>query len=897
MSLTSGTRLGAYEIVALLGAGGMGEVYRARDTNLGRDVALKTLPDRVTHDADRLARFRREAQLLAALNHPHIASIYGIEEANGQRFLVLELVEGETLAARIDRGPLPVDEALVIAREIAEALESAHDKGIIHRDLKPANIALTAHDRVKVLDFGLAKATDAAATSGALDQLNSPTVTSPAMLTGMGVILGTAAYMSPEQARGRAADKRSDVWAFGCVLYEMLAGRRPFKGDEVTDTLAAVLKSDPDWNALPPSLPASIRSLLEGCLEKNHRERISDISTALFILKQPSTALTHSRTPSTSGRSPAMWAVLALASAAVGAAAAIVLWPWQAPPAVAVARFGIPVPAGKQLTLSRRVLAVSPDGTRIVYAADGQLYLRSLPDLESRPIPGAEGGIHPAFSPDSQSVVFWVAPALRRISLTDGVPVTVCETSPAPFGIHWSDHGIVFVQPGTGIMRVSPSGGTPAILVRVAPAEGLVHGAQLLPDGDTLLFTLAHADGSPGKRFWDNAEIVVQSLKTGKRKTLVKAGSDGRYVSTGHIVYMIEGTMMAVPFDARTMEVTAGPVPVVEGIRRSSPGVGNASQFDVSTTGVLVYVPGPARSGQDDVFLYGRQGETTALKLPPGSYAYPRVSPDGKRIALETNYGKEVAVSLYDLSGTSSLRRLTFGGNNRLPIWSADGNRVAFQSDREGDRAIFWQPVNGGTAERLTRPEPGTSHVPESWAPRDDLFLFSATKESETTLWTFSVRERKASRFDDVSSSAFPSDAVFSPDGRWVAYQAGDLGTGEATTYVQPFPPTGAKYEIARGGRPMWSRDGKELFFVPAPSQFMVVSVRSDPEFVFTSPAIVPRRFGLAPPMNPRPYDILPDGRFITVDVTNLAGELQSAQINVVLNWFDELKAKVPAAK
>jgi eukaryotic-like serine/threonine-protein kinase len=896
MSLTAGTRLGSYEIVALLGAGGMGEVYRARDTNLGRDVALKTLPDRVTHDAERLARFRREAQVLAALNHPHIGSIYGIEEANGQRFLVLELVEGETLAARIERGRLPVEEALAIAREIAEALQSAHDQGIIHRDLKPANIALTAHDRVKVLDFGLAKATDTAPASGALEQLNSPTVTSPAMLTGMGVILGTAAYMSPEQARGRAADKRSDVWAFGCVLYEMLTGRRPFEGDEVSDTLAAVLRGDPAWDALPASLPPSIRSLLEGCLEKNHHERISDISTALFILKRPSSSSTHVRTPSMSARSRVTWAVLALAGAAAGAAAAIVLWPRQAPPAAAIARFEIAVPAGTQLTVSRRVLAVSPDGTRIVYAADGRLYLRSLSDLQSRPIPGGDPGILPAFSPDGQSVVFWADPALRRISVTGGVPVTVCETTPAPFGIQWSDHGIVFVQPGTGIMRVSPNGGTPAMLVRLAPADGLAHGVRLLPDGETLLFTLARG-GTPSTNFWDKAEVVIQSLKTGQRKTLIQGGSDGRYLPTGHLVYMVEGTMMAVLFDLRRMEVTSGPVPLVEGIRRSGPAVGSATQFDVSSTGVLVYVPGPARAAQDDVFLYDRKGEVTALKLPPGLYGYPRVSPEGGQIALETSDGKQAVVSVYDLSGASSLRRLTFGGNNRLPIWSADGRRLAFQSDREGDQAIFWQPLDGSTAERLTRPEPGTTHVPESWAPRSDVFLFSATKDSETTLWTFSVRDRKASRFGDVASAVFPTNAVFSPDGRWVAYQTGDVGTGEATTYVQPFPPTGAKYEIARGGRPMWSRDGKELFFVPAPSQFMVVSVHTDPVFGFTQPASVPRRFGLAPPMSPRPYDILPDGRIVSVDTANPAGDQRTAPIHVVLNWYEELKAKLPVAK
>jgi serine/threonine-protein kinase len=351
-----------------------------------------------------------------------------------------------------------------------------------------------------------------------------------------------------------------------------------------------------------------------------------------------------------------------------------------------------------------------------------------------------------------------------------------------------------------------------------------------------------------------------------------------------------------VSFDLKQMQVTSGPVPVVEGVRRyATASVGHATQFDVSSTGVLAYVPGPARSGQDDVFLSDRKGEMTALKLPRGSYSYPRVSPEGKRIALETTDGKESVVSVYDLSGASSLRRITFGGNNRWPIWSGDGKRVAFQSDREGDHAIFGQPVDGGHAERLTRPEPGTSHVPESWSPRADLFLYSATTQSGTTLWVYSVRDRKASRFGDVMSGTFPTDAVFHPNGRWVAYQAGSFGAGEATTYVQPFPATGAKYEIALGGRPMWSRDGKELFFVPAPSEFRAVSVQTDPVFV-TPPVTVPRRFGLAPPASPRPYDILPDGRIVYVDTVSPAGE-RSAQIHIVLNWFEELKARLPVAK
>lgn len=895
MALTPGTRLGPYEVVAPLGAGGMGEVYRARDTNLGREVALKTLPDRLTRDVDRLARFRREAQVLAALNHPHIGSIYGLEEAGDHRVLVLELVEGETLAARIARGPLAEKEALAIAREIAEGLQSAHDKGIIHRDLKPANIALTTQDRVKVLDFGLAKASEAAAAPDALDPVNSPTVTSPAMLTGMGVILGTAAYMSPEQARGRAADKRSDIWAFGCVLYEMLTGIRAFEGAEVSDTLAAVLKSDPAWEALPASLPPSIRSLLEGCLEKNHRERISDISTALFVLKRPtsSPALT-TREPRT--RSLASWAALTLVAATAGAAGAVLFWPRHPPPSAPVARFGIAVPGAGQLTLSRRALDVSPDGTRIVYVTDGRLYLRSLADLESRPIPGGDPGIQPAFSPDGQSIVFWADRALKRIPVSGGVPITICETATAPFGIHWGNHGIVFVEPGTGILRASPNGGTPEVLVRLGVAEGLVHGPQLLPDGDSLLFTLAGTRPVTSD-LWDKAEIVVHSLATGKRKTLIGAGSEGRYLPSGHLVYMVEGTMMAARFDLRKLEVLPGNVPIVEGIRRSSPAVGNASQFGISDTGVLAFLPGPVRAGQDDVFLYDRKGDMTALKLPPGTYAHPRVSPDGKSIAVETSDSKQAMISLYDLSGTSSLRRLTFGGNNRLPVWSADGRRVAFQSDRDGDRAIFWQPVDGGTAERLTRPEPGTSHVPESWAPKEDVFLFGATRELETTLWTFSVRDRKASRFGDVTSRGVPTNAVFHPTGRWVAYQAGETGVGEAMTYVEPFPPTGAKYEIGRGGRPMWSRDGRELYYVPAPSQFTMVSVRTEPAFGFSPPVAVPRRFGLAPPASARPYDILPDRRIVSIDAVNLAGDQRSPQIQVVLNWFEELRTKLPLAK
>lgn len=894
MSLPGGTRLGPYEIVGPLGAGGMGVVYRARDTNLARDVALKTLPDSLADDAERLARFRREAQLLAALNHPHIGSIYGLEDAGGQRFLVLELVEGETLAARIERGPLPPGEAIGIAREIAEALEAAHAAGIVHRDLKPANIALTPNDRVKVLDFGLAKAT--AAASGSMDPLNSPTISSPAMLTGMGMILGTAAYMSPEQARGRLADKRSDVWAFGCVLYEMFTGRRAFEGDDVSDTLASVLKEEPDWKALPASVPPAVRALLAGCLEKNPRERIGDLSAALFVLKGTAHATVQMPSTPSARRSLAIGVLVALAGIAVGAAA-VAFWPQTAPPVPPVIRFRIPAPENSRFTVPRRAVTVSPDGTRVVYVADARLYMRTLADNESRQLAGADSALQPTFSPDGESVLFWADSALRRISVGGGVPVTICQTAPTPLGVDWTREGIVFVQPGVGIMRVPATGGTPTLLVKSDGTDGLAFSPQLLPDGDTLIYSFAAVPMSPSARFWDQAQVMVHSARTGTTKTILRDGSDARYIPTGHLAYMVEGTMMAVPFDLQRLEVTGGAVPVVEGIRRSAPGVGAAAQFALSSTGTLVYIPGPARAGRDEVFLFNREGEATSLKLPAGSYQYPRVSPDGKWVALETNDGKQTSIALYDLSGRSSVRRLTFGGNDRLPIWSSDGRHVAFQSDREGDRSIYWQSVSGGVPERLTHAEAGTSHVPESWQPRGDVFLYSATKGTETSLWMFSLEDRKASKFGEVTSPNLPTNATFSPDGKWVAYQVGNEGIAEATLYVQPFPATGTKYEIGGGGRPMWSHDGRELLFVPGPSLFAVVSIETQPTFRFTPPTRIARRFGLAPPMIPRPYDMLPDGRMVAVDSAVDAAESQSPALQVVLNWFEELKAKVPSGR
>ncbi|MBA3295969.1 MAG: serine/threonine-protein kinase [Acidobacteria bacterium] len=892
MALSAGTHLGPYEILSALGVGGMGEVYRARDPKLNRDVAIKVLLPAVANDPERLARFSREAQVLASLNHPNIAHIHGLEDSDGVRALVMELVEGLTLADRIAQGAIPLDDVLPIAKQIAEALEAAHEQGIIHRDLKPANIKVRPDGAVKVLDFGLAKALDppAGTEAGAL-LVNSPTITSPAM-TQQGVILGTAAYMSPEQAKGRAADKRSDVWAFGCVLYEMLTGRRAFEGEDVSDTMATVLKGEPDWKALPANVPDGVRALIQGCLRKDRKARIADISTARFLLREPD-AVTQAA-PGSRPMLPPVWrrAMLVVASVLIGAAiAATVVWRLKPLPPTAVTRFALTLPQGHQLNPNRTAVDVSPDGTRIVYAADGRLYLRSMTELEPRALPGTESAIHPVFSPDGQSIAFWANSALKRIAVTGGAAVTISQIGAAPTSMSWSNNGILFARAG-GIMRVSPNGGQPEVLVDMSKSDDSLDSPRFLPDGRTLLLTIAKRIAATTDR-WDSAQVVVQSIGTGVRKVLIEGGTDGRYVPTGHIVYVSAGTLFARPFDLTSLTVTGEPASVVEGVRRVYAAIGSA-HFAFSNTGSLVYLPG-ASSSQQEFVVFDRNGAVEALKVPPGSYQFPRVSPDGKRLAFESSDGKEAVVSIYELSGDSSVRRLTFGGNNRFPIWSRDGRRVAFQSDREGDPAVFWQPADGGTAERLTTPGRGVSHAPDSWSRDGEVLLFTETKDALSSLWTFSLRDRRAAPFSDVKGSSLPTDAMFSPDGRWVAYQLGERGQGEATTFVQPFPPTGSRYQIARGGRPAWSRDGRELFFVPAPGQFMAVRVRTEPSFAVTSPVAVPRRFGIADPASPRPFDTLPDGRMVGVAPPGMSqSDSGPAQIHVVLNWFEELKARAP---
>ncbi len=655
----------------------MGEVYRAKDTKLNRDVALKVLREVFTLDPDRLARFKREAQVLASLNHPNIAAIYGFEESNGTQALVLELVEGPTLADRIAQGPLPLDEALPVAKQIAEALEAAHEQGIIHRDLKPANIKLRPDGTVKVLDFGLAKlaVVDGTGKGGepravaALTQ--SPTITSPALISSAGVIVGTAAYMAPEQAKGREADKRSDVWAFGAVLFEMLTGTRAFGGEDISDTLASVLKSDPDWTLLPTEVPQAMRTLVQRCLVKDRRQRISDMSVAIFLLSELDN-LAASQVPVAVHDGPRWrwWLPATVAAALSAIIVGAVVWalrPIPSPPAVA--HFSFSLPEGQAFSgATRQLVAISPDGTRLAYEANSRIYLRPIGEPEPREIQGTEteGGVHnPMFAPDGQSIAYFElrSGALKRVPITGGTAATIASNVGLPCGATWGrDDILIGLSPGLGsgdtsgrqggIWRV-PSGGAAPELIVGSGADEVACGPQMLPGGDTLLFTLAKV-GEDNQ--WDEAQIVAYSLADGSRQVLIKGGSDARYLPTGHLLYAVAGTMYAVPFDAGRLVITGAAVPAVVGVGRSRLGQPtSATHLAVSETGTLVYVPGSATTSTTMFGLVLGDGasDPIPLKVPPAAYTYPRVSPDGRVLAVGRSEGRDTDIWMYDLAGKS----------------------------------------------------------------------------------------------------------------------------------------------------------------------------------------------------------------------------------------------------
>jgi serine/threonine-protein kinase len=904
MALTIGTQLGSHEITGLLGKGGMGEVYRARDLKLKREVAIKMLPEEFSRDSDRVSRFQREAELLAALNHPNIAAIYDLQEANDTRFLVLELVEGETLAERIQRGPIPVEQALKIAHQIAEAFESAHEKGVIHRDLKPANVKITAEGKVKVLDFGLAKALESAP---ARVSSNSPTMLSAAATNG-GMILGTAGYMSPEQARGHPADQRSDIFSFGCVLYEMLTGQQPFPGETVSDVLASILAREPDLRAaLPHNLHPKIEELIRRCLAKHRKHRlhaIADVRVEIETIMSDPHGLEFQAVHG-AGRRP-LWKRPApfVLSAALVVITAVIVWSLRpGPPLAAIAKFPLVLPEGQLATNTRsNLVAISPDGANIVYVANGQLYLRSLSDMEAKPIQGtAEDADSPFFSPDGRWLAFYAQTEkrLKKIAITGGASIPICDATTI-FGASWdSEDHIFFGQQGKGILRVSANAGKPEVVVAQKPGE-IAYGPQVLPGGDALLFTVSV---SLNTLAWDRAKIVVQSLKTGVRKLLIEGGSDARFVPTGHIIYAVGSTLFAVPFDVKKLQTTGGYIPVMEGVRRSRlfpGGTTAATQFGFSNNGSMIYVPGGPVLGNGtdaNLALVSRTGARKLLNIPPGPYSQPRISPNGKQLVLHTEYGEDRVVWIHDLTGATAPRKLTFGGHNHRPTWSPDGERVVYTSDRDGEAALFWQRADGnGPAEPLFKGETGVTIQSEAWSPHGNMIIFSTSRAAVRTLWTLSPGVDPKPK---PLITTYSTNSSISPDGRWLAYTSSDSGGSEV--YVQPFPPNGNKFQVTDGGRsPLWSPDGKQLFYLRAQgagtSQIMAVDVQTQPNFVVvkTSPLPIERIVG---DTGPRAYDIAPNGQSFIVMIPKSQsdpGKAPPDQINVTLNWFTELQQRVP---
>ena len=888
MALLAGTRLGSYEIVALLGAGGMGEVYRAHDTRLGRDVAIKILPEAFAADVDRVARFQREAKTLAALNHPNIAAIYGLEQADGVHALVMELVEGEDLSQRIARGAIPLAEALPIGKQMADALEAAHEQGIVHRDLKPANIKVRADGTVKVLDFGLAKAMDPPASSPNMSR--SPTITTPAM-THAGMILGTAAYMSPEQARGHVVDKRTDIWAFGCVLYEMLTRQRAFKGDDVSTTLAAVMMKEPDWGALPATMPVGLRRLLTRCLAKDAKARMRDIGEArqqIEALVAGASGLEAAPVETLSRRGlslPVAGLIAAMAAMITGVA----VWTLKssAPSGGAiVARVTVSLPPGVHFEdLQYPAVVLSPDGTQLAYVATRggirQLYIRSMDNLELKAIAGTEDARAPFFSPDGQWVGFFAAGKLKKVSVTGSVLQTLWN-APFSMGGSWGPDNTIYFAPTSisGVWKIPASGGTAQPITTLDRRKGEVshRWPQVLPGGKAVLFTVWTGPG------FDEMSIDVQSLDTGERHVLLTGGGTGRYVSTGHLVYTRGDALMAVPLDlARLKVISSAPVVLGETVYTGAQG----AQYTVSETGALAYVPGDSRRYERRLVWVDRHGGVDPLPAPVKAYGSPHLSPDGRRAAVEIWEGI-VGLWIYDLA-RATLTPLTSGGSSQQPTWTPDGKRIAYRATRNGVRNVFWKAADGsGEEERLTTSD--NMQTPGSWSP-DGAWLAFHEIAASSDIW---VLRPEGDRTPQVflSTPANERNPRFSPDGRWLAYESEE--SGRAQIYVRPFPGPGGISQISTEGgtEPVWSRDGRELFYLNG-DKMMVVDIAARPTLLPGTPRLLFEGRYETSVTNTSSYDVSLDGqRFLRAQPTE-SGQA-ATQIQVVINWQEELKRLVP---
>jgi serine/threonine protein kinase len=848
-----GKTLGNFEITSRLGKGGMGEVYQAKDQKLGRDVAIKVLPEEFAHNPERVARFQREAKVLASLNHPNIAAIHGLEEFSGTNFLVLELVEGETLADQLKRGPIWVEESLKLALQIAEALEAAHEKGVIHRDLKPANIKITPDGKVKVLDFGLAKAF--ASEPADLNLSNSPTLSNAA--TQQGVILGTAAYMSPEQARGRAVDKRTDIWAFGCVLFEMLTGQAAFQGEDTTEILASVVKSGPNLDLLPANVHPRVREMLAHCLQKDIKKRFRDIGDLQFELEQ--------------------------------VVAGVAVWKLKQPEPRQVIRLTHNLTEDQQLTnFLTHILAVSPDGKQFAYSTSNGLFLRPMGGWDARRISSAnESTLTPFFSPDGQWVGYWsqTDKKLKKVSVNEGTPIRLCDVLNV-LGASWgADDTIVYVEAAKGIMRISASGGTPEMLIG-AENEAFYH-PRLLPDGKCVLFTLGTNEGY---------KIVVQSLKSGKREVLF-AGDCACYLPTGHIVYALENIIYAVPFNLDTLQAGTS-VQMVKDLFRY--GVIYAPQYAVSDSGALVYMPKAIDAAVAGCTLMwvNRDGKEEKLKFSADSYCHPRISPDGERIALVIDKGGIGNIWIYNLVSGIPTRLTADAFSDVSPLWTPNNQRIVFASNRSENFVICSIAADGaGKVEQLL---PMKSCFLSSWADKGkNLILTYVENGMDIGALPMEGDRSLKSLLHDKHNEAHPT---ISPNGRFIAYASDESGQFEV--YVRPYPELDKKWTVSTGGgaNPLWSPNGRELFYRSRES-VMAASVKTDPTFKFKAPkplfrdAYVSAGF-VARGFEQHPWDIHPNGKhFLMMKEVEpkASAAVGPRKINVVLNWFEELKQKAPA--
>jgi serine/threonine protein kinase/Tol biopolymer transport system component len=880
-----GHTIGTYTILSRLGAGGMAEVYRARDSKLGRDVAIKVLPPLVAADPERLARFDREALVLASLTHPHIGAIYGLERVEGRPVLVLELVEGDTLAEHIARGPIFIGEALTLAAQIADALDAAHDKGVVHRDLKPANIKIRADGVVKVLDFGLAKAKTAS--HGASD-VTEPPIIATLSETIEGTLLGTAAYMSPEQARGEVVDRRTDVWALGCVLYEMLTGRPAFAGNTLADTLAAIVGREPDWTALPAN-SSDVRRLLKRCMEKEPRRRLHDAADVRIeiddVLHERAiggdVAHVDRKTRPSRRVTRHMMLIGALAAIAAGFGA-WTLKPIPASHRSSIARLTISLPLGDTIESVFPAVALSRDGRVLAYTArrarsTSQLFVRRIDSLDVTLLTGTDGATAPFFSPDGIWIGFFAEGKLKKVLSTGGGLQTLCDAS-AGFGGSWgTDNSIYFAPFNTsGIWQVAASGGSPREVTRLDRAHGEVshRWPQISADGKVVFFTVWTGPG------WDEKHLEAQVTSRGERVVIVRGASTGRYLPTGHLVYARNEELFVVPFDLAHLRVTGPPVTLIDPVSEVA---NEGAHFIVSDNGTLAYVPPDSRPSDRRMVWVGGDGNVQPLNSPPGAYTDPALSPDGRSVAVSIQ-GPTDTIWIYDFS-RSTLTTLQSEGSSQAPNWTPDGRRIIYRGTRAGSRTLFWRAADGsGDEERLTSAE--TLQTPSTLSPDGSMVLFGDM--SPSTGWDIWMMPLGGGRVPQVVlRTRFRELAPkLSPDGRWLAYSSNESGRDEI--YLRRFPHLEGKLTISTdgGSEPVWSRDGRELFY------------RNDDKMM-----AVPFSGGSTPTAGPAQllfeghfqisdaavagYDVSSERRFLMIDSkTSLRS---SNRINVVLNWFDEL--------